>query len=247
MGKLEGKHAVITGAGSGIGKAIALRFAREGAKVVIAEINIENAKKVKDEIRSFGGQALATRCDVSDKANVEAMVTEARETFGPVDLLINNAGGAIVGGNMQRFSECTEEFINKLIGINLMGTIYCTRAVVAEMKERRSGKIINLSSIRGVMGDKNNILYGTAKGGIISFTKSLAMEMGEYGVTVNAISPGAIASRIGPASQRTFLGHPGTCENVAALALFIAGDEGSFITGENIIIDGGRTLGCLGD
>lgn len=247
MDKLKNKHVIITGGGAGIGKAIALRFASEGAKVTIADINLENGNEVVNEIQKKGGEASAFSCDISSFEKVQEMVKKAREVFGPVDILVNNAGGAIVGGPFQVFSECSEEFIQKLIGVNLMGAIYCTRSVVGEMKERRSGKIINFSSIRGVAGDKNNILYGTAKGAIISFTKSLAMEMGEYGVTVNSIAPGAIASRPGPASQRTFLGHPGKCEDVAALALFLASDEGSFITGENIIIDGGRTCGCLGD
>lgn len=247
MSALEGKHAVITGAGAGIGRAIALRFAREGAHVTLADIRLENAQAVADEIAAQGGRALAAACDVADQSAVEGMIAAAREAFGPVDILVNNAGGAIVGGEMQRFCECDRTFIDKLIGVNLMGTIFCTRAVVQEMKQRRSGKIINFSSIRGVAGDRNNILYGTAKGAIIAFTKSLAMEMGEYGVTVNSIAPGAIASRQGPASQRTLLGHPGRCEDVAALALLLAGDEGSFITGQNIIIDGGRTCGCLGD
>lgn len=247
MNALEGKHAVITGSGAGIGRAIALRFAAEGARVTLADIRLDGAAAVRDEIVSAGGSALAVACDVADQDAVERMIAAGREAFGPVDILVNNAGGAIVGGAMQPFCECDRAFIDKLIGVNLMGSLFCTRAVVQEMKARRSGKIINFSSIRGVAGDKNNILYGTAKGAIISFTKSLAMEMGEYGVTVNSIAPGAIASRVGPASQRTFLGHPGRCEDVAALALFLAGDEGSFITGQNIIIDGGRTCGCLGD
>lgn len=247
MDKVKNKHVIVTGGGSGIGRAIAIRFALEGAKVTIADINQEKGEEIAHEIESKGAKAFAITCDISSFDNVKKMITQAREVFGPVDILVNNAGGAIVGGPFQLFSECTEEFIKRIIDVNLIGAIFCTRCVVGEMKERRTGKIINFSSIRGVAGDKNNILYGAAKGAIIAFTKSLAMEMGEYGVTVNSIAPGAIASRQGPASQRTFLGHPGKCEDVAALALFLASDEGSFITGENIIIDGGRTCGCLGD
>ncbi len=115
------------------------------------------------------------------------------------------------------------------------------------MIARRGGRIINLASIRGMYGDSANVFYGTAKGGVLAFTSSLAMDLGRYGITVNAISPGAIASRPGPAAMKTFLGRPGTCEEVAALALFLASDEAAFITGENIVIDGGRTHAALGD
>lgn len=247
MKKLDGQHAIITGGGAGIGRAIAVRFAEEGAKVVIADVNMENARSACEEIVAAGGQAMAVYCDVSDQECVEKMIAQARESYGPVDILVNNAGGAIVGGASQTFGNYTKDFIDKLIGINLMGMIYCAHAVANEMRERKQGKIINLSSIAGLNGSRGNILYGTTKGAAISFTKSLAMDMGPYGVTVNAIAPGAIASRKGPASLRTWLGHPGKCEDIAALALFIASEEGSFMTGETVVMDGGRSCGNLGE
>ena len=246
--KLENKVAVVTGAASGIGRAIAERFAMEGAYVAVTDINMENAEKAVQEIVKNGGKAKAYHMNVMDQAEVEAVIAAVKADLGPIDIMVNNAGGAIVGGAMQPFEECTREYMDVLIGINLMGTLFCTRAVLPDMIAAcKGGRIINLSSIRGIAGDKGNILYGTAKGGIISFTKGLAMNMGKYGITVNAIAPGAIASRPGPAAQVNFLGHPGKCEDVAALALLLASDEGAFITGDIIPIDGGRTLGCKGD
>lgn len=246
--KLEKKVAVITGAGAGIGKATAIRFGAEGALVAVTDINEAAAQQVASEIVANGGRAKAYLCDVMNQQQVEDVMERVESDLGPVDILMNNAGGAIVGGKMQKFESCTREYMDILIGINLMGTLFCTRAVLPKMIERgQGGRIINLTSIRGVAGDKNNILYGTAKGGVISFTKSLAMAMGPHGITVNAIAPGAIDSRPGPAACTNFLGHPGKCSDVAALALLLASEEGGFMTGDIINIDGGRTLGCKDD
>ena len=247
MKRLDSKVAVVTGAGSGIGRAIALRFGQEGAKVVVTDIRIDKATEAAAEIVRDGGVAMALRCDVSSRAECEQAIAQARLAYGAIDILVNNAVGAIVGGPMQTFCECSNEFMDALLGVNLLGAIYMTRGVVEEMKHRKSGRIINFSSVRGMVGDSANILYGTAKGAIISFTKSLAMEMGRYGVTVNSIAPGAIASREGPARMKTYLGHPGTCDDVAALAAFLASKEAAFITGDNIPIDGGRSNACYGD
>lgn len=245
--KLENLHVIVTGAAAGIGRSICLRFADEGAKLSIVDIQMERAVQLRDEIIARGGEATAIQCNVCVQAECESAVAQAREAFGAVDILVNCAGGAIVGGAFQSFSECTDAYINSLIGVNLMGTIYFSRAVAPEMKERRRGKVLNFSSIRGIVGDGNCVLYGTAKGAIIAFTKSLAIEMGAYGVNVNAIAPGAINSRPGPGSARNYLNRPGTCEEVAALALFLVSDEAAFITGETVVIDGGRICAALGD
>ena len=246
--KLEKKVAVITGAGAGIGRAAAIRFGAEGALVAVTDINEAAAAKVAEEIVAGGGRAKAYLCDVMNQAQVEQVMKRIETDLGPIDILMNNAGGAIVGGKTQPFEACTREYMDTLIGINLLGTLVCTRAVLPGMIARgQGGRIINLTSIRGVAGDKNNILYGTAKGGVISFTKSLAMAMGKHGITVNAIAPGAIDSRPGPAACSNFLGHPGKCSDVAALALLLASEEGGFMTGDIIHIDGGRTLGCKDD
>ncbi len=245
--RFQDKHVLITGAAAGIGKAIAERFVEEGAKVSLADLNLDNAQKLADEIKEKGGVAFALACDVRKQEECNKVVEDATVELGDIDILVNCAGGAIVGGAFQEFSECTPEYIEKLIGVNLMGTLYCSRAVAPKMKARRCGKIINFSSIRALTGDGTCVLYGTSKGAIISFTKSLAIELGAYGINVNAIAPGAINSRPGPGAAKNHMNRPGTCEEVAALVAFLASEEAAFITGENIVIDGGRTLAALGD
>lgn len=219
--KLNGRHVIVTGAAAGIGRAICLRFAQEGARVSIVDIDLARAGALRDEIVQNGGSAAAIRCNVCNQDECEAAVAAARNAFGCVDILVNCAGGAIVGGAFQKFGECTREFMQRLIGVNLMGTLYFSRAVVPEMKERRSGKVLNFSSIRGIVGDGNCVLYGTAKG--------------------------AINSRPGPGGAKNYLNCAGTCEEVAALALFLVSDDARFITGETVVIDGGRSRAALGD
>lgn len=248
MKRLEGRHAVITGAGSGIGRAIAIRFAQEGARVSVVDINMERAGQVKAEITAAGGIACTVHCDVSKYENMLQAIDEARSNFGPVDIMVNNAGGAIVAGTQSYdYSGTPIDYIQRIIDVNHMGALWGCRAVAEEMKKRHKGKIINFSSVRGINGGKGNVTYAAAKGAIISLTKSLALEMGGYGVTVNAIAPGAIASRSGPAACKTVFGHPGRCEDVAALAAYIASDEADFMTGSNVVLDGGRICACLGD
>lgn len=245
--KLLDQHAIVTGAGAGIGRAIALRFAAEGAKVVVADVNQARANTTVDEICGAGGRATAIVCDVSDMSACEGMIHSARAAYGPVDILVNCAGGAIVAGANVPLEDSTQDFIDRIIGVNLMGVIYLCRLVMKEMKRRHKGKILNFSSVRGIEGAPKYELYSAAKGAIISLTQSLAMDMGCYGVTVNAIAPGAINSRPSPGAQKNYLNRPGTCEEVASLALFLMSDDAGFITGETVVIDGGRTHCCLGD
>ena len=245
--KLYQKTALVTGGGAGIGKAIALRFAKEGARLAVCDWDASRAQNVAQEIVGSGGVARAFCCDIMDADAVDAMAQQVHESLGKVEILVNSAGGAIVGGPFQRFSESTIAYMQKLVGINLMGTLYTTRAFVNDMIALRRGRILNMASIQCVTGGAGNVFYSAAKGGTILFTKSLAIELAPYGITVNAISPGAIATRPGPASLPTRLGRTGRSEEVAALALFLASEDGAFITGDNVIIDGGRVLGAMGE
>lgn len=248
--RLEGKTAIITGAASGIGKATALRLAAEGAAVVISDINEERLDQVAHQITSKEGRVIQARVDVRSQEQVQAMVAKARKELGQIDILVNNAGGA-ARLKQKPFHESDEELWNWIIGVNLIGTMICTRAVIESMMAQKSGKIINLSSIAGVLGAGGGVEYAASKGGIISLTKSLAKAYGRYGITVNCLSPGAIETEglvegrphvLGQLVSTTKLGRAGTSAEVAGMIAYLASPEGDFITGQNFIIDGGRSL-----
>jgi 3-oxoacyl-[acyl-carrier protein] reductase len=242
--KLKDKVAIVTGAAGGIGSAIALRFGSEGAKVVVTDIHLERAEQVAEEIRQSGAEAIAVKADVRNYQEIQHMVSFALETFGKIDILVNNAGGATRVINKSGVFHTSEvETLDWVIDVNLKGVLYCSRAVINHMMERGIGRIINMSSIAGVVGTKNGTGYASAKGGVIAFTKSLAMEVGTYGVRVNAVSPGAILNLPGLANAKTYVGRGGQPEEVASLVLFLSSDEADYITGQNHIIDGGRCWG----
>ena len=251
MGVLEGKVAIITGAGQGIGKAIALRFAREGADIVICDIATENMKVVSQEIAELGHASLAVKADVSIKQDVENMVSTVINKFNKVDILVNNAG------IIRRASllEMTEEDWDTVLDVCLKGAFLCTQAVAAHMVKKKSGRIINMSSSVGRgTADEFQANYGAAKAGLIELTKVTARALGRYGISTTAIAPGTIttkleSTRMTPQEYEDFieqrksimaLGRVGNVEDVAALATFLASDESSFITGAVIPIDGGR-------
>lgn len=245
--KLEGKVALVTGAARGIGRAIARRFAADGAVVAVDDINRDGAEAVAAEIVAAGGQAAAFAANVTRSDEVGAMVDAVVTRFAKVDILVNNAGGgAALRGQTSAFKDMGEDVWKWVLDLNVHGTMICTQAVLSHMVERRYGKILNFGSIAGVGGLLNWTEYATAKGAIIAFTKSLAMEVGEYGINVNCLSPGAIMCD-GPRdwTRGTWLLRGGEPEEVAALAAFLASDEASYITGANYLIDGGRTLGPL--
>jgi NAD(P)-dependent dehydrogenase (short-subunit alcohol dehydrogenase family) len=242
--KLNHKTAIVTGAALGIGRAIALRFAKEGAGVVVSDIRIEQAQLVADEINAAGGKAIAVKADVRNNAEVSDMVTAALDAFGHIDILVNNAGGAARERGAP-FHKQSVDVLDWVIDVNLKGVLYCSHAVINHMMERRKGNIINMASITGVVGSRSGGEYAAAKGGVIAFTKSLAMEVGTYGINVNSISPGAIATIPALEHTKTYLGRTGAPDEVAGLALYLASDEAGFITGQNHIIDGGRCWGAL--
>lgn len=243
--RLQGKVAVVTGAGRGIGRAIALRLAADGAAIVVNDLKTEPAAGVASEITAAGGTALAFAADVTKSAEIRSMVDSALARFGQIDILVNNAGGsARLRNNISKFEDADEEVWKWVIDLNLHGTMICIQSVLNHMIGRRYGKIINFGSIAGVAGLATRVDYSAAKGGIIALTKSLAMEVGEYNINVNCISPGAINARPGTDGyEGTWLGRQGAPSEVAALASFLASDEAGYITGANYLIDGGRVLG----
>ena len=247
-GKLDQRVAIITGGGTGIGRSIALEFAKEGADVVISSRNMANLKKVVEEIKSLGGHSLAIAADVSVAQQVCNMVKQTVDKFGRIDILVNNAGIA----RSAMLLEMTEQDWDDVLDINLKGVFLCTQAAAKYMIEQRYGKIINISSIAGRGWNRpGRANYCVSKAGVIQLTKSAALELGPCGINVNAIAPGAILTPMIPPEQAkqfvedrekvAVLGRIGTTQEVAHLALFLASDDSSFICGETIAIDGGRT------
>jgi NAD(P)-dependent dehydrogenase (short-subunit alcohol dehydrogenase family) len=246
--KMMNKTAIVTGAGSGIGRATAFRFAKEGVNVIVLDINEDTAKITADEIMNQGGSAMAVQSDIRDSVRIRQIVSDVLKRYGSVDILVNNAGGPagfFRGMKSTRFIESTEEVWRMIIDINLFGTLIVTRAVLDAMVEKRKGKIVNVGSVAGVNGLANMADYSAAKGGVIAFTRTLAIELGEYNINVNCVSPGSVGKYSGgllTGGPPTFLGRPGKPEEFASLIFFLASDESDFITGQNYIIDGGRVL-----
>jgi NAD(P)-dependent dehydrogenase (short-subunit alcohol dehydrogenase family) len=244
--KLTGKTAIVTGAGGGTGRQTALRLAKEGASVVITDLNIEKANVTAEAVWALGAEALVMQTDVRVSQDVNRMAEHAMKKFGSIDILVNCAGGsASLIGKLSLFEHSDEEAWDFVLGVNLKGVLICTKAVTHHMIANRRGKIINVSSIAGVVGIQERVDYSAAKGGVIAMTKALAMEIGHYGITVNCVSPGLIERS--PDSSRksngTYLGRSGNPEEVANLVAFLASAEADYITGQNYIIDGGRWLG----
>lgn len=248
MERLKNRIAIVTGAGQGIGRALALGLAREGAKVVIADINEKNAMAIKDEIEAGGGTAMALRTDVSDENSVQSMLETSLREFERLDILINNAGIFPVSS----VEEMREEDWDRVIGTNLVGAFLCSRAVAGLLLEQGSGRVISITSGRAFQGAKNAAHYASSKAGIIGFSKSLALELAPRQITVNVICPG-ITDTVQPRghqteeqiyaqAQRIPLGRIGQPEDLVGTALFLASDAAAFITGQTIIVNGGSIM-----
>ncbi len=245
--KLNGRTALVTGAGGGIGRAIALRLAADGATVAVTDLTLERAEKVADEICRKNGRAAGFKMDVMNSAEVRKTIGNVLQKFERIDILVNNAGGSAgLLNKLSQFKDTTEEIWRWVIDLNLNGTLSCIHAVLPSMTEKRNGKIINIASIAGEVGIPERTDYSAAKAGIIAATKVLAMELGKYGINVNCISPGAIESRPCNLAHGTYLGRTGTPDEIASMTAFLASEEASFITGVNYIVDGGRVLGPTG-
>lgn len=241
--KFGGETVLITGAAVGIGRATAIEFAKHGAKVVLVDVNQEKLEAVKEELAEYTREVLVFTCDVSDADRVNKVVKQVTDTFGTIDILINNAA---LWRGFTPFEETSVEDWKKFIDINIMGTVYFTRAVLTGMKEKGYGRIINIASVAGVYGNANMACYSTTKGAIIAMTKALAKEVASNGITVNSISPGSVSPSENPdpnyseASELSFTGRTGTNMENAYLICFIASREADYISGQNIQIDGCR-------
>jgi 3-oxoacyl-[acyl-carrier protein] reductase len=250
MSRLEDKVAIVTGGASGLGRTFCLALAQEGAKLVIADIKDKEAEQTASKIKAKGGQAISIRADVTSEAATLAMAKETVKQFGQIDILVNNAA-LILGITRKPFTEIPTAEWDKMMEVNLKGAFLCSRAVFPQMKKQGKGKIINLSSETAFTGSRHMVHYVTSKGGIISFTKALAVEVGKYGIRVNAIGPGftdSAASRsiIDDISKYdvslTPLGRLEVPEDLTGALIFLASDDSDFITGQTLVVDGGRYM-----
>ena len=247
MGKLQDKVAIVTGGSRGIGKAIALRLAAEGAKVVVTATTPEGADKTAAEIRQNGGQAVGFAANVAEVKQVEALMKATVEQFGGLHILVNNAG--ITRDNL--VMRMSDEDWNAVIATNLTGTFNCMRAASKIMMKQRSGKIINLTSVVALMGNKGQANYCAAKAGVIGLTKSVARELASRNVQINAIAPGFITTdmtAVLPEAAKTAmvqsipLERMGTPEEVAGVVAFLASADADYLTGQVLNVDGGMVM-----
>jgi 2-keto-3-deoxy-L-fuconate dehydrogenase len=256
MFRLDNKVAIVTGAGSGIGREIALLYAQQGAKVVVADINTEAAQSVTKEITEQGGTANAQLLDVSDEAQAKAAVEETVQRYGRLDILVNNAGISQVGNLLETSSE---EF-DRIMSVNLKGVFLCSKYAVAQMVEQKpqGGVLVNIASVAGMINVDRRVAYGTSKAGVIQLTRSIAIDFVGQGIRANAICPGTVHTPfVEGYLERNFadtkdevrqqlharqpLGRMGRPDEIAYAALYSASDEAAFVTGSVLVIDGGWT------
>ena len=237
------KVALVTGAAVGIGRATAILLAQNGAKLVLVDINGEKLEALKTELAEYGDKILTFVCDVSNEESVYKVAAESLKEFGKIDILVNNA--ALWRSRSSFLNTPTEEW-KKYIDINVMGTVYFTKAVLPSMLEHSWGRVINVASVAGVYGNANMAHYSATKGAVIAFTKALAKEVTDKGVLVNSVSPGSVSPSDNydidhtQESTLSFMGRTGSDRENANLICFLASDAASYISGQNIQIDGCR-------
>ncbi|GBG95151.1 3-oxoacyl-ACP reductase [Ligilactobacillus salitolerans] len=252
MGRLDNKVAIVTGAGSGMGKAIAAEYAQEGAKVILADINQETLEAVAEEIKAAGGKATISVTNIANEDDINAMVALATDTYGSLDILVNNAG---IMDNFTTVGNVSNELYDKVIAINLTGPFKAARAAINVMeKQENGGVIVNNASVGGLFGARGGAVYAISKHGLIGLTKNIAATYGRFGkIRANAIAPGGVKTNIqstitavdplgGQALQAAGESPLGEPSDIAHLATFLASDESSFIDGDVIKADGGWTV-----
>ena len=256
--RLKDKVAIVTGGSGGIGTCTCDRLAEEGAKLVIAEIEIQGAEQLADRLNASGHEAKSIKVNVNEFEEAQQLARYTLDTFGRIDILANIAGGSagvFLKSKHSIFAESTQERWQEVIDVNLYGALNCTRAVINHMIERQTGKIINFASIAGMVGMQKAAEYSAAKSGIMGFTKTLAKEVGAYGINVNCISPGVIATErvrnmpkemVNQWKEGIPQGRLGDPDEIARVVVFLASDDASYITGANIPVEGELTLGPKG-
>ena len=249
-GKFDQKTAIVTGAGSGIGREVALGLARAGANVVLGDLSLERAQAVAKEISDLDGNALPVQVDVADAELVRAMVAVANQEFGQIDILISNAGW----DKVMPFLNTDEELWDRVIAINYRGHLACTHAVVPHMIEAGSGKVVLLASDAGRVGSSGEAVYSGAKGAVIAFSKALARENARAGINVNCVAPGLtdtpMLTNVSEGNEKLMaaiirsipLGRVGTAEEVAKAVLFLASSDADYITGQTLSVNGGLSM-----
>ncbi|MDM0083589.1 MULTISPECIES: 2-hydroxycyclohexanecarboxyl-CoA dehydrogenase [Variovorax] len=247
------KTVVITGGGGGIGGATSRRFGRQGARVAVFDLNPEAAEKVAAQIRAEGGQAEAFRCDITDRASVDAAVAATLERFGPIDVLVNNAGWDV----FKPFTKTEPAQWDKLIAINLTGALHMHHAVLPGMAARKAGRIVNIASDAARVGSSGEAVYAACKGGLVAFSKTIAREHARHGITVNVVCPGPTDTalfadykegagnpeKLMEAFTRSIpLGRIGQPDDLPGAILFFASDDAAYVTGQVLSVSGGLTM-----
>lgn len=244
---LKGKIALVTGAGRGIGRSIAMSLAKQGADLILVDLGLDDVVKVADEIRELGQRAVALQGNVANGASVEEFVKKAVTELGRIDILVNNAG--ITRDTL--LMRMKEEDWDAVINVNLKGTFLCTKAVSKIMMKQRYGRIVSIASVIGLRGNAGQSNYGASKAGIIGFTKSAARELASRNITVNAVAPGFIATNMTDILSDDLkerlqteipLGRIGNPDDIANAVVFLASDSASYITGQTIAVDGGMVM-----
>lgn len=253
MQRFEGKTVVVTGGGGGIGGATCRRFGREGARVAVLDLNLEAAEKVAASIRADGGVAEAIPCDITDRASVEAAVSATESKLGPIDVLVNNAGWDV----FKPFTKTEPAQWDKLIAINLTGTLHMHHAVLPGMAARKAGRIVNIASDAARVGSSGEAVYAACKGGLVSFSKTIAREHARHGITVNVVCPGPTDTalfaeykegagnpeKLMEAFTRSIpLGRIGQPDDLPGAVLFFASDDAAYVTGQVLSVSGGLTM-----